>query len=220
MSSGSPVPARIKRSISSPRATVLVAVVAGLIAATAGGALATRSATDRFADVTFEKLGGDSDEILDAIAEKVVDKLASNGGTLESAQNDLVDELAGMAGKKLGNVDPDKLVSDIRGDVVAAGLGKLDGISVDRIVAQVTTALIAQAEGLLSDVDVEALAKATLTDLIKSLNLEKLVKEKIDSIDAEKLVKEAVAEQMGGSGGGSGDPLTDLLAGLMSGGKN
>jgi hypothetical protein len=206
------------RVIRNPRAPIVGVVVAGLIAITGGAALATRSASESFADKAFAKLGGDSGEILDSIADKVVDKLTSKGGTLDSAQAQLVDQLAGMAGKKLGKVDPAKLISDIRGDVVAAGLGKLDGISVNQIVAQVTSALIDQAGALLDNVDVNKLATAAITDIIKSLNLEKLVKQKIDSIDAEKLVKEAVAEQMSG-GGSSTDPLSMLLGGLLSGGR-
>ena len=89
------------------------------VAVCGGAALATRSASSSFADKAFAKLGGDSGEILDSIAEKVVDKLTSKGGTLDSAQEQLVDELAGMAGKKLGKVDPAKLINEIRGDVNA-----------------------------------------------------------------------------------------------------
>ena len=49
--------------------------------------------------------------------------------------------------------------------------------------------------------------------MIKSLNLEKLVKEKIDSVDIEKLAQDAIAKQMGGS---ASNPLTGLL-GMLSG---
>jgi uncharacterized membrane protein YheB (UPF0754 family) len=79
-------------------------------------------------------------------------------------------------------------------------------------VAQVTDALIAEASALLDDVDVEALAKAAITDIIKSLNLEKLVKQKIDSVDVEKLAEDAIAKQMGAS---RGDPISGLLGGLI-----
>ncbi len=204
-----------KRVLGTPRAVVIGLVVSGLVAMAGGAALATRSAGDQFADKALAKLGGDSDDILDSIADKVVDKLMSKGGTLDTAQKELVDQLAAMAGKKFGNVNASKLIDDIRGDVVEVGLGKLDGISVDQIVAQVTSALIQQANGLMDDVDVEKLAKGAIADVIKSLNLEKLVKEKIDSIDVEKLVSDAVAKQMGGSS----NPLTGLLGGLLSGGR-
>jgi hypothetical protein len=207
--------ASIRGVLKSPRAVVVALVVSGLVAAAGGAAMATRSASNQFADKAFDKLGGDSDEILDSIADKVVDKLMSKGGMLDTAQADLVDQLATMAGKKFGKVDPAKLISGIRGDVVEAGLGKLDGISVDEIVAQVTSALIQQASGLLDDVDVEKLAKGAITDMIKSLNLEKLVKDKIDSVDIEKLAQDAIAKQMGGSS----NPLTGLLGGLLSGGR-
>lgn len=203
----------VKRVVSNPRAPIVALVVAGLFAVTGGAALATRSASDQFANKAFAKLGGDSDEILDKIADKVVEKLSGKGGTLDAAQKDLVEQLATMAGKKFGKVDPTELLSDMRSDVVAAGLDKLDGISVDQIVGQVTAALIQQASALLKDVDVEAIAKGAIADVIKSLNLEKLVKQKIDSIDVEKLVQDAVAKQMGG--GGSTNPLTSLLGGLV-----
>ena len=203
----------VKRAFSSPRAVVVALVVSGLVAAAGGAAMATRSAGDSFADKALDKLGGDSDEILDSIADKVVDKLMKKGGMLDSAQADLVDQLATMAGKKFGKVDPAKLISGIRGDVVEAGLGKLDGISVDEIVAQVTSALIQQADGLLKNVDVEKLAKGAIADMIKSLNLEKLVKDKIDSVDIEKLAQDAIAKQMGGS---SSNPLGSLIGLLGS----
>lgn len=212
MSTYSAVISAVKRVVSNPRAPIVAVVVAGLFAVTGGAAFAARSAGDRFADKAFAKLGGNSEEILDKIADKVVDKLAGKGGTLDAAQEDLVDQLAAMAGKKFGKVDPKELIADMRGDVVAAGLDKLDGISVDQIVGQVTAALIQQASALLKDVDVEALAKGAIADVIKSLNLEKLVKQKIDSIDVEKLVQDAVAKQMGGGGG---NPLTGLLGGLI-----
>jgi uncharacterized membrane protein YheB (UPF0754 family) len=69
---------------------------------------------------------------------------------------------------------------------------------------------------LLKNVDVEALAKGAIVDVIKSLNLEKLVKQKIDSIDVEKLVQDAVAKQLGG-GGSSSNPLSGLLGSLIRG---
>ena len=203
----------VKRVFGAPRAVVIGLIVSGLVACAGGAALATRSAGDSFADKALDKLGGDSDQILDSIADKVVDKLMSKGGMLDSAQADLVDQLAAMAGKKFGKVDPAKLISGIRGDVVEAGLGKLDGISVDDIVAQVTSALIQQADGLLKGVDVEKLAKGAIADMIKSLNLEKPVKEKIDSVDIEKLAQDAIAKQMSSSG--ASNPLTALLGGLM-----
>src|SRR5687767_8847402 len=84
-----------------PRALIGVAVVAGIIGVTGGAALATRSASDHFADKAFSKLGGDSDEILDKLADKLVDRLSEKGGTLDGAQDQLVGELADMAGSKL-----------------------------------------------------------------------------------------------------------------------
>jgi len=207
-----------KRALTNPRAVVVALVVSGLVAAAGGAALATRSASDHFANAAFEKLGGNSGDILNTIADKVVDKLTKKGGTIDDAQQELVDRLAGQAGKKLGKVDPSKIISSIRGDVVNAGLGKLNGISVDRIVAQVTSALIQQASTMLDKVDVEKLASAAISDVVKNLNLDKLVKEKIDSIDVDKLVSDAVAKQLGGSSGGSTNPLTSVLGSLLTGG--
>jgi uncharacterized membrane protein YheB (UPF0754 family) len=203
----------VKRIATQPRTVIVALVVSGLVAAAGGAAMATRSAGDQFADKALEKLGGDSDQILDSIADKVVEKLTSKGGTLDEAQEQLVDQLAAMAGKKFNNVDPAKLITQIRGDVVDAGLDKLDGISVDQIVGNVTSALIQQADGLLDGIDVEKLAKGAISDLIKSLNLEKLVKAKIDSVDVEKLAEEAIAKQMKSA---SSNPLSSLFGLLGS----
>jgi uncharacterized protein with von Willebrand factor type A (vWA) domain len=214
MSMYSRIGSSIKYVFSNRRAAVVGLVAAGLVAVTGGAALATRSASDHFATAAFDKLGGDSNEILNTIADKVVEKLSKKGGTFDSTQAQVVDQLAAMAGKKFGKVDVSKLLKDLQGQVVGAGLDKLDGISTDQIVAQVTASLIAQASTLLDNVDVEKLAKGAISDVIKSLNLEKLVKQKIDSIDVEKLVSDAVAKQMKASGGTN--PLTSLLGSLMS----
>jgi uncharacterized membrane protein YheB (UPF0754 family) len=188
----------VRKLLVSKRSIIVGLIVAGIVAAIGGGALASRSAGDHFADAAFGKLGGDSTQVLDKIADKVVEKLTGKGGTLDEAQAQLVAQLATMAGKKLGKVDPNKLIDDVRSQVVSAGLGKLDGISVDDIVHQVTAALITQASGKLDGVDVNKLAKDALADVVKSLDLDKLVKAKIDSLDVEAIVNKAIAKQMSG----------------------
>jgi hypothetical protein len=188
----------------SPRALIGATVIAGIIGVTGGAALATRSASDHFADKALSRLGGDSDEILDKLADKLVDKLSEEGGTLDETQAQLVDELAGVAGAKLDGVDAEQLLDDVRGDVVAAGMGKLNEISVDAIVEQVTTALIASAESEIEDIDVNKLVKEIVNDLAKDIDLEKIVKDELAKVDVEGLVLKAVQQQMGGGGSGSG----------------
>lgn len=199
------------------RASSVALILAGMLALAGGAAVATRTASDHIASAAFSKLApdGDSSKVLDTIADKVVEKITEKGGTLDSAQSDLVNKLAGMAGKKLGKVDPATLIAGVRADVVSAGLGKLNGISTDKIVSQVTSALIAQAQKQLSSVDVEALAKAAINDVIKNLDLDKLVKEKIDSVDINAVVSQAIAKQLGGSSssGSGGLNWLSLLGG-------
>jgi hypothetical protein len=190
--------------LKNPKAPIAAAVIAAMVALTGGAALATKSAGDHFADATFDKLGGDSDAILEAIADKVVDKVSEKGGTLDGAQAALVSQLSGLAGKKLDGVDANKLLDGVRADVVAAGLGKLNGISTDEIVAQVTAALIAQAQSEISKLDLEKLAKGALSDMAKNVDIDKLVNEQLAKVDVEKIITDAVAGKLGGSGGSSG----------------
>jgi uncharacterized protein with von Willebrand factor type A (vWA) domain len=173
--------------------------------------LTTRSAGDQFANAAFSALGGDPKEVLDSIAQKVVDQLAVKGGSLDNAQNALVQELAGVAGKKLDGVNTDGLLDDVKGEVVAAGLGKLDGISTDGIISQVTSALIAEAKAEIAKLNLEQLAK----DLIKSVDIDKLVEEKLAKVDLNAIISKAVADQLGGGGSGG---LSGLL-GLLSAGR-
>jgi hypothetical protein len=184
-----------------PRLPIVALMLAVMVVLAGGAVVATRSTGDRIANATFDKLGGDSHEILDEIADRVVKRITEKNGTLDSAQADLVDRLAGIAGKKFDGVDPEAMIADMRGQVLEAGLDKLDGISTDQIVAQVTAALIQQASAELGKVDVEKLAASALDDVVKSLNIEKLVKEKLDSIDVQEVVDKAVAKQLGSGGG-------------------
>lgn len=200
---------KTRRAVTHRKVATAAIAIAGMVALGGGAALAARGASAHLAETAMDKLGGDGGDVLDRIAEQVVKKITEKGGTLDSAQEDIVTEVAGLAGEKLGSVELSDLVEGIREDVVAAGLGKLDHIDTDELVAQVTSALIAQASTLMGDVDVEALAEKAVSDAIKSMNLEALVEEKIDSVDVEELVQDAVAKHLAGSSGTN--PLSSLL---------
>ncbi len=139
--------------------------------------------------------------------QSVVDQLGAKGGSLDSAQNAFVQELAGAAGKKLDGVNTDGLLDDLKGEVVAAGLGKLDGISTDGIVSQVTAALIAEAKAQIAKLNLEQLAKG----LIASVDIDKLVEEKLAKVDLNAIISKAVADKLGGSGSGGLGGLLGLL---------
>ena len=202
-----------RKAVRNPKAPIAAAVIAGMVALTGGAALGAKSASNNFADKTFEKLGGGNpDDVLGAIADKVVEKISEKGGTLDSAQKDLVAQLATVAGKKLDGVDANKLINGVKDDVVAAGLGKLNGISTDEIVAQVTAALIAQAQSEIGKLDLNALAKGALKDVAANVDIDKLVKEQLDKVDVNKLILEAVKQQMGGNSGGSSSGSTNWLS--------
>jgi hypothetical protein len=190
-----------------PRAGTIALIMAGVVAVGGFAVVLTRSATDQFANAAFSKLGDDPQEVLDSIAQKVVDQLGSKGGAFDAAQQALVQELAGAAGDKIDGVDTSKLLDDVQGEVVAAGLGKLDGISTDNIVAQVTAALIQTATAEIAKLDLGQLAK----DLLNSVDIDKIVKDKLDEIDVEGIVTKLVSEQLGGSGSGGLGNLTGLL---------
>ncbi len=198
-----------------PKAGIVALITAGVVAVGGVGVVFTRSATDQFANAAFSKLGDNPQDVLDAIAQKVVDQLGSEGGAFDAAQQALVQELAGVAGDKLDGVDTSKLLDDVQGEVVAAGLGKLDGISTDNIVAQVTAALIQTATAEIAKLDLAKLAK----DLLNSVDIDKLVKDKLDEIDLEAIVTKLVSEQLGGSGSGSGLGGLGGLLGLLSAGN-
>lgn len=196
-----------------------VAVVAGALVVLVGGmSFAARSASDHLANATFGKLG-DPHDVLDKIADKVVDKLTQRGGTLDSAKSDLVRNLTSIAGRKLGGVDAAKLVDDVRGKVVSAGLSKINGINTDTIVDNVTAAVIAQVSEQVARLNLGSMAKSMLS----SVDLEKVVRQELDKIDLEAIVQKAIdkaadkyakeyADSHGGSSSGSSSPnLFDLF---------
>jgi hypothetical protein len=183
-------------------AIITAAALVGLTGAAGATAVVTHNASQQFADATFGKLGGNSDEVLQKIADRVVKRLTSNQGALAGAKDDIVASISKAASKKLGAVDADTLISNASGDLVAAGMDKLSSIDVKDIVDQVTHALIAQASAEVAKLDLNKLAQSAINGLIAKVDIEKLIKQKLDSIDVEKLVSDAVAKQVGGSTGG------------------
>lgn len=176
-------------------------LVACVVLLTGGSTLAARTASDNFADAAIDRLGGDPGEVLDSIAEAVVTKLTEDGGTLDEARDEIVDEITGVAATNLEDVDVTSLLNGVRADVVDAGLGKIDEISTDAIVAEVTAALIATAESQIAELDLSKLAKSVLADVAGDVDIEKIVADELAKIDVEALVLKAVQSQMGSSGG-------------------
>jgi hypothetical protein len=185
-----------------PTSAIVATLVAGSIFITGGAALAARQASGQFADATFSKLGGSSDEVLNKLADRVVARLSATNGPLGGARQELVNKISKAAAAKIGGVDPTSLINGASGKLVTAGLSKIDGIDVNAIIGQVTQALIAQATAEIDKLDLNALAKGALNDVISKVDIEKLIKEKLDSIDVNKLVEDAIAKQLGSGSGG------------------
>jgi uncharacterized membrane protein YheB (UPF0754 family) len=185
------------------RTAIVAAVVAGAITLTAGGAFATKAASNQFASATISKLGGDDPQaVLDKIAERVVKQLTSKKGAINAASKSLTDKL----GSKLAGIDAESVIDQVSDEVVAAGMSKLDGISTDAIVEQVTNALVQQALAKIEALNLEALARSTLDgaakELINSVDLEKIVKDYLAQLDVEAIVSKVVKDEMGSGGGG------------------
>jgi hypothetical protein len=195
------------RKLSNKRNAVIASVVVGAVVLTAGGAFAARAATNQFADATIDRLGnGDPQAVLDSIAKSVVEKLTSKNGVLGTASKDITDKLGKAAGSTLAGIDTDSLINQVSDEVVAAGMGMLDGISTDAIVQQVTNALIESALAEVEALDLQALTAGALDDavedLLASVDLEKLIKEKLDEVDVEAIVADVVSKKLGGDSGG------------------
>jgi hypothetical protein len=189
------------------RTLIVGATVAGLFLATTGAAMATRAVSNQVASAAVEKLvgGGDNPQaILDAIADKVVKQLTSKhgalNGVLATAGKDITAKLGKQAGAKLANFDTSSLINKVSDDVVAAGMGKLDGISTDAIVEEVTNALINEAMQKINSIDLEELASSTINgavgDMLDNVDIEQLIKDKLDSIDVNAIVTKVVKDQM------------------------
>lgn len=205
------------RRLSGKRTAVIAAGVVGVVVITAGGALATRAATNQLADATISKLGGgDPQAVLDSIARSVVEKLTGKNGAIGAASKSITDKLGKAAGSKLADIDTDSLLNKVSDEVVAAGMGKLDAISTDAIVDQVTNALIETALAQVEALDLQALAADalddTVEDLLAGVDLQKLIEEKLDEVDVEGIVAKVVAEELNNlTGGVSGGNLLGLL---------
>jgi hypothetical protein len=206
-----------------PKSAVLAVVLAGAVATSAGAVVTTRAVTHSFADAAFAKLGGNRQQVLNAIADRLVNKLSVKGGTLSSAQQEIVDRIAGVAGDKFRNVDPSKLLNDIKGQVVTAGLGKLDGINVQTIVDRVTQALIAQAQAEINKLNLNQLVQgqvgkldlnAIVRDAVNKIDINKLVKEELDKVDLNALIEKVIEQKLSSSGSGG---LTGIVGSLLSG---
>lgn len=192
------------------RTGVIAAVIAALLVAGAGGALAARSASEHFADAALAKLGGDDPQaVMDSIAQRVVDRVLKDD-TLQSAGRQLSATLGDTLGKaaddKLGAIDADALLAKVSSEVVSAGMGKIDEISTDAIVDRVTSALVERAAAEIDAVDLEALARGTLDDAVKHLlddvDLDALIAQQLAEIDVEAVVAEAVRRQVASTPGG------------------
>jgi hypothetical protein len=195
----------VRKSMKKPLAALVAAMIGGVVLASGAAALNARSAADRFANATFERLGGDPEVVLGKIADSVVDRLTSGKG-IGDAQAALMDRLGDVAGDKLANIDAESLLKDMQGKVMAAGLGKLDDIDTDAVMAHVTGVLVEKALAELEAIDLEAIAKSVLSDVVSDVDLEKLVAEALANIDVEKLIGDAVKKQMSVGG---------LLGGLL-----
>ena len=195
------------QKLAGKRTAVIAAAVVGVLGMTAGGAFAAKAATNQFANATIEKLGnGDPEAMLDSIAQSVVEKLTGKDGAIGAASKSLTDKLGKAAGSKLNGIDTDSLLSRVSDEVVAAGMGKLDEISTDAIVQEVTNALIERALAEIEGLDLAALASGVLDnaveDLLANVDLEQLIKDKLDEVDVEAIVAKVVSDKLGGGSGG------------------
>ncbi len=200
---------RLRSTVAGKRTVVIASVVLGAVVLTAGGALATRAASNQFANAALSKLGGgDPEAVLNSIADRVVKQLTSKSGILGQASASLTDEIGKAAGTKLAGIDTDSLLDNVSADVIAAGMGKLDEISTDEIVADVTNALIHQVRSQIESLDLLALAHSKLDgaadELLGDVDIEKLIKERLDGIDVEKLASDAIKDYMESQGGSGG----------------
>lgn len=200
-----------------PVAAVLATALAIVFSVTAGAVVTAKSVSNHFADAALGKMGGNPQEVLNKIADRVVKKLGSKDGPLSDAQNELVNRIAEMAGQKFDGVDPNKMLNEVKGQVAAAGLAKIEGIDPQTIIDQVTKAVISQAMAQVGNIDVKSLIaqkigtldlNAIVRDQLSKIDVNKLIKEELDKIDINALIAQIVKQQMS-----SGNLLTQLLGG-------
>ena len=192
-----------------PTAVLIGAVVAGVVTVSAGAVVTTHAVTNQFANAAMAKLGGNPQDVMNKIADKVVKKLDSKNGVLSSAQEELVNKIAAMAGAKFAGVDPNKMLNQVKDQVAAAGLQKIDGIDPQAILDQVMKNVMAQAMAQLNKVDLKAIVgqKVSTLDLNKlvrdqlnKIDVNALIKQELDKIDINAVVSQAVQEQLAKNG--------------------
>ncbi len=199
-----------------PRAVAVALILASMLSVTGGVALGVQAMGSHIAKQVFGT--GSSQQVLDRISQKVVDKLTKKGGTLDAAKSQLVGNLTNIAGKKLDGVNPASLLSDVKSKVEAAGLDKIQGIDTNQIVDQVTQAVIATVEQRVNQIDLASMAK----NLVGSVNINKLVEDQLNKIDLNAIVTKAVDDAAnkavqsymnGSSSSSSNNPLSLLFGG-------
>lgn len=144
-----------------PRHKFVAIGLASAIFLSAGGALAVRALTQGIASAAMGRLG-DPDEVMDKLADRLMDRLEAKGGAIEAVKSTLVSKLASLAGKKLNGVDIEKLLGDAKGDLVAGGLSKIKGLDLEALVDDVAKALSARANNKIDALDLEALIEQTV----------------------------------------------------------
>ena len=192
-----------------PAAALIAAALATVLTVSAGAMVTVHSASNHIASAALGKLGSNPQDVLNKIADSVVKKLSGHDGALGQAQQEIVDRITGVAAEKFKGVDPSKMLTDIKGEVVAAGLGKLDGVNTQQIVDKVTSALIAQAMAQVNKIDLKALVAAQVSKLdpnaivnklMSGIDVNKLVKEELDKVDINAIIEQAVQQQLAHAG--------------------
>jgi hypothetical protein len=202
-----------------PTAVLVGAVVAGIVTVSAGAVVTAHAVTNQFANAAMAKLGSNPNEVMNRIADRVVKKIGSNGGPLSTAQQELVDKIAAMAGQKFDGVDPNKMLNDVKNQVAAAGLAKIDGIDPQAILNTVMKQVLAQAMGQISKIDLKSIVSqkvgtldlnAIVRDQVNKIDINALIKQELDKIDINALVSQIVQQQLSSKTSGG---LLSLLSG-------
>jgi predicted HAD superfamily Cof-like phosphohydrolase len=187
-------------------AALIVAIALVVVGGVSAGAVVTvHTVSKQVASEAFGKLGGNPQDVLNKIADKVVTKLGSKGGPLTDAQQQIVDRIAAMAAAKFQGVDPSKMLNDVKSQVAAAGLAKIDGIDAQAILNQVTKAVLAQAMAQIGKIDLKSLVgqkvgsldlNAIVRDQVNKIDVNALVKQELDKVDINALVTQAVEQSL------------------------
>jgi len=202
-----------------PTAVLVGAVVAGLVTVSAGAVVTTHAVTNQFANAAIAKLGGNPQDVMNKIADRVVKRLDGKNGPLSDAQKELVDKIAAMAGQKFSGVDPNKMLNEVKNQVAAAGLAKINGIDPQAILDQVMRNVMAQAMAQLNKVDLKSIVgqkvstldlNALVRDQLNKIDVNALIKQELDKIDLNALISQIVKQQLTSKSSGG---LLSLLSG-------